>query len=364
MSEASVARFESNILKYYVRVAVAGLRFIAPIRILYFQSFGLTYAQIGTMELAAALVILVLEIPTGVFADLLGRKTSLVVAELLSFVAFLVMSLGNGFGAFVIGWSISGAADAFQSGASDALLYDSLKRLGREQDYMKVNGTLRMIYAIAIIAGSIAGAYLFQSNRRLPWLLYTGCIGIGAMLCWSLREPYAVTRTYNARSQLEHLKRSIATAYHHRTVRWMILFFLVLSLPMFAFSTLMNQPYLLSRGFSVTTLGFAFGLIHGLSGTLSAFSHVLERRLGERGSFVLISVLYTALFILAGLMLGKAAIGLVVLLYIISNYHGVIVNTLGSLIFRAVPRECKVSYRGLVRDPTGRVSSAAGRKVA
>jgi len=39
-------------------------------------------------------------------------------------------------------------------------------------------------------------------------------------------------------------------------------------------------------------------------------------------------------------------------------------NTLGSLIFRAVARECKVSYRGLVRDPTGRVSSAAGRKVA
>jgi len=40
------------------------------------------------------------------------------------------------------------------------------------------------------------------------------------------------------------------------------------------------------------------------------------------------------------------------------------ISTLGSLIFRAVARECKVSYRGLVRDPTGRVSSAAGRKVA
>jgi hypothetical protein len=139
----------------------------------------------------------------------------------------------------------------------------------------------------------------------------------------------------------------------------MILFFLVLSLPMFAFSTLMDQPYLLSRGFSVTTLGFAFGLIHGLSGTLSAFSHVLERRLGERGSFVLISVLYTALFILAGLMLGKAAIGLVVLLYIISNYHGVIVNSYINHHLESETRATVLSMQSFLNNTAVMVLSVA-----
>ena len=62
-------KLKSNIWKFYV-IAGLGMHFITPIRILYLISFGLSFAQIGMMELAAAIVIVILEIPSGIFADL------------------------------------------------------------------------------------------------------------------------------------------------------------------------------------------------------------------------------------------------------------------------------------------------------
>lgn len=41
------------------------------------------------------------------------------------------MSFGGSLSAFMIGWAFSGAADTFESGANDALLFDTLKNLNR-----------------------------------------------------------------------------------------------------------------------------------------------------------------------------------------------------------------------------------------
>lgn len=41
------------------------------------------------------------------------------------------MSFGGGLSAFMIGWAFSSAADAFESGANDSLLFDTLKKLNR-----------------------------------------------------------------------------------------------------------------------------------------------------------------------------------------------------------------------------------------
>ncbi len=93
-----------------------------------------------------------------------------------------------------------------------------------------------------------------------------------------MAEPPTSEKSYSVPNQVEHLKGTFVFAFTQPTVRWLILFFLVLSIPMFAFVTLMSQPYLVSRGFEVASLGFIFALIHGVSGVLSAPSHRVESR--------------------------------------------------------------------------------------
>ena len=150
-----------NIWKFYLITAL-GIRFIAPIRILYLISYGLSFAQIGMMELAASIAIIVLEVPTGIFADVVGRKSSKLIAYGLSIMAFSLMSFGSTLPVFIFGWALSGAADAFESGAGDALIFDTLKEMGREGQYLKLKSNFLIVNTISVIVGSLVGSYLYS----------------------------------------------------------------------------------------------------------------------------------------------------------------------------------------------------------
>ncbi|MGC9356250.1 MAG: MFS transporter [Anaerolineae bacterium] len=341
---------ESNVWKFYLSRTLTGFRLIAPIRVLFLLTF-ISYAQIGVMELAASIVILALEIPSGVFADLVGRKTSMLIGSILSTLAFVCVGLGSGLGLFALGWAISGASDAFHSGADEAMLYDSLKKLDREEDYIKITSRLNLVRALTGVVGSVAGAYLYQMNIRLPWLIFAVFIGLSGLVTWSMVEPHTPEKGYSVSNQVEHLKGAFVFSFTHPTVRWLILFFLVLSIPMFAFVTLMSQPYLMSRGFKVTSLGFIFGLIHGVSGVLSALSHRVESRIGEKLSVLLITVLYVAVFVLAGLVEGRSVVfGLVILLYLVENYKGVVFGTYLNHHVRSENRATVLSIRSFLSN--------------
>jgi MFS family permease len=172
---------KSNIWKFYL-VSALGMHFITPIRILYLLSFGMSYAQIAMMELAASIAIILLEIPSGILADLLGRKLSRLISYGLSISAFTCLSFGSTPAVFIFGWALSGAADAFQSGAGDALVYDTLKQLGREGEYLKIKSHFLLITTISVIFGSIIGARLYLIDHRLPWYLVTISIVMSALV--------------------------------------------------------------------------------------------------------------------------------------------------------------------------------------
>ncbi|MGC9398108.1 MAG: MFS transporter [Anaerolineae bacterium] len=334
----------NNVWKFYFSRALLGFRLIVPIRVLFLLRF-ISYAEIGVMEVAASSVILLLELPSGVFADLVGRKRAMVIGSLLSTLAFLCVGLGSELWHFVLGWALSGASDAFHSGADEAMLYDSLKKLGRESDYLKVAGRLNLIGALTGVCGSIVGAYLFRVNVRLPWLLFALLIALAGLVVASMVEPHTSEKRYDVQNQIEHLKGAFAFAFTHPTASWLIFFFLLLAFPMVAFGTLMSQPYLVSRGYAVTSLGFVFALLGGVSGTLSALSHRVERRLGERRSLLLVTVLYVALFILAGLVrLKSVAFVCVFLLYLVTYYKNVL---FGSYLNRHVASEQRATVLSL-----------------
>ena len=342
--------FEGNITKYYLLRTLVGFRFIASIRVLFFLVF-ISYAQIGVTELVAAIVILALEIPSGVFADMIGRKMSMLIGTVLSTLAFLCVGLGSGLLVFAIGWALSGASDAFHSGANEAMLYDSLQRIGREEDYLKILSRLGAINAVTTIIGSIAGAYLFEINIRLPWLLFAVCIGLSGVVILFMKEPHISEEGYTVTNQFNHFKTAFAFCASHETVRWLIGFLLVLSVPMFAFATLMSQPYLTNRGYQVTSLGFIFALIHGTSGLVGGLSHRVEERLGEKVSFVLITILYVTVLVLAGLWRTKvAALLLVIVLYTVNNYRGVLFDTYLNAHIRSENRATVLSIRSFLNN--------------
>lgn len=316
---------KNNIWKFYA-VKALGIYFIAPIRILYLISFGLNFSQIGMMELAAAIVIIFLEIPSGIFADMYGRKNSRMAAYILSFVAFTLLSFGSTPSIFIFGWALSGAADAFQSGSQDALIFDTLKQLDREKEYIKLKSHFLLINTVSVVIGSLIGAYVYSFDRRLPWYLVTITIFISAVLFLTIKEPKFASKFTSFKEHFDNFKKSLIFSLSKSEVKKLLLIGIVLALPMYVFTTLLSQPYLISRGFTVQSLGVIFSIITGAGGLIASLTHKIEPLLKQKISFYLIIFSFTFLLIGMGIIHNSLVLILIIGFYIVDNFKNVIID--------------------------------------
>ncbi|NTU46757.1 MFS transporter [Candidatus Roizmanbacteria bacterium] len=338
-------KLQSNIWKFYVINLLTGLHFVVPIRIMYLLSFGLSYTQIGLMELGAAITIFILEIPSGIFADLVGRKASRIVAYVFSFSGFALMSISSTAPFFILGWALSGAADAFESGATDALIYDTLKGLGKQEEYAKLKSRLLLILTTVMIIGSITGAYLYVIDRRLPWYLFTGIIVLSFLLFLTVIEPKRTSEEKLVSKSIASFRQSLVVSLNNREVIELIIFTVLLALPMYLFGSLVSQPYFVSKGFTVSSLGYIFAFIVGISGFLASFSHVLDRRLKKKYSLFLIFISFTILMTLMGIVKTQYAILFVLGFYFIDSYKNIVMD---AYINKLIDSESRASVLSVI----------------
>lgn len=316
---------KSNIWKFYL-IKALGIYFIAPIRIIYLISFGLTFSQIGMMELAAAIAVIVLEIPSGIYADMFGRKKSRLIAYLLSFLAFSCLSFGSTPAIFIFGWALSGAADAFQSGAQDALIFDTLKQLNREKEYIKMKSHFLLINTLSVVIGSLVGSYVYLIDRRLPWYMVIVTIVASAILFLSIKEPKFTSKFTNFNEHFANFKKSLIFSLSKIEVKRLLVFGIILALPMYVFTTLLSQPYLISRGFNIQSLGIIFSIITGAGGLIASLTHKVEPFLKQKLSFALIIISFTFLLIGMGIIHSPFVLILLIAFYIIDNFKNVIID--------------------------------------
>jgi len=116
-------------------------RFYYPVFTILFLDFGLTLEQFALLNAAWAASIVLLEVPSGALADVIGRRNLLVSAGILMVIEIALLCfvpMGNSHFLFVIFLAnrvLSGAAEAAASGADEAIAYDSLKKEGDARDW-------------------------------------------------------------------------------------------------------------------------------------------------------------------------------------------------------------------------------------
>ncbi|GEC04664.1 MFS transporter [Streptomyces spinoverrucosus] len=104
---------------------------------------------------------MLLEVPSGAWADAVSRRLLLWLGPLLTAVGFTLWVLIPSYGAFALGFVLWGAGGALGSGALEALVYEELDRLGAADDYARVMGRARAAGLVAVMAAmGLAGPVL------------------------------------------------------------------------------------------------------------------------------------------------------------------------------------------------------------
>ncbi|MCX4619005.1 MFS transporter [Streptomyces albogriseolus] len=132
-----------------------------PVYALLFSDAGLSVWQISSLFALWSVTAVVLEVPSGAWADAVSRRLLLVVGPLLTGAGFASWVLVPSYAAFAVGFVLWGIGGALTSGALEALVYDELERSGAADRYARVLGRARAAGLVAVMAAmGLAGPVL------------------------------------------------------------------------------------------------------------------------------------------------------------------------------------------------------------
>ena len=150
------------ISNFMFNISIAGAAWV-----LLLVSDGYSLVQVGFAETVFHIVSLIAEIPSGMFADVFGRKKSLILSCVMSIMSALVRGFLQGFPCVLISIGFSALSYNFASGSDSALAYDSLLEEGQENRYDRYISTQTAIYRISNgIATLFAGVAVIMGNRN------------------------------------------------------------------------------------------------------------------------------------------------------------------------------------------------------
>src|SRR3989338_262907 len=131
---------KENIRKYYLFQFFNSLAFFSPVIVLFWQANGLNMTQIMLLQSIYSIGVVLLELPTGAFADYFGKRKSLILGALFWTLGTFWYGLSHEFWQFVIGELTAGIGAAFISGADRSYIHQLLKAGNQESNFRKVEG--------------------------------------------------------------------------------------------------------------------------------------------------------------------------------------------------------------------------------
>lgn len=301
LSNDDLRAYRSNIWKLYLFRFLMDFQLWWAIWVLYLTDLrGLSLSQVSVLEALFWGTAVLAEVPTGGVADRFGRRTSLALGGLCITAAVLTFGLATNYWILVVSYVAWAFGITFNSGAEQALMYESLKELGRENEFQQVAGRSGAVFSFAALAGGIAGALIASAtNLSVPVIMSGAIAAPGILIALTMREPQLT----EGEMRLDYgplLRESARTAFRLPSVRAMLLLSaLVTVFGMFA-PMLFMQPFLHHHDVGTALVGVVQTptRLAGMAGALVAYR--ATARMGMRGAFM------TAPFIIAGsyLLLG------------------------------------------------------------
>lgn len=269
-----------------------------PIITLFYQENGLGMKDVLLLQGIYSVAIVALEIPSGYFADLWGRKSTLIFGSILGVIGFGVYSFTDGFWGFLVAELILGIGQSFISGSDSALLYDSLKQDQREHEYTKLEGRVLSIGNFAETIAAVIGGFLAEISLRTPFIAQTFVALIAIPAAITLIEPH---RELIVKDRWKSIFRVLKeTLIQRKDLQTLILFTAFIGTGTLTMAWFI-QPYLKEiRGLSLSEIGIALAILNFIVGITTLVAYKIEKRLGRTRSLVFITIGISSSYLLIG----------------------------------------------------------------
>ncbi len=233
--------------------------FTRAIWMIYLATHGYSPLTLGLLEMLFHITKFVTEVPTGIFADMLGRRKSLIIFCAMSAFESLLF-LTPTLPLMILSFVLSGTAFAFRGGAGEAILWNiagHAEPTKQAQRYSRLISRMFLISMIGEIIGSSAGGYLGNMLIALPFILSStlAALGIVPLLFLPEQKITASERT----SALRHLGKGLQAVWRSPALLGLLL---ISGLCESCWTTIyfFYQLYLHGLGYSLSAIGLIVAL--------------------------------------------------------------------------------------------------------
>jgi MFS family permease len=263
----------------------------------FMHQIGFDDAGIGLMVAVYSASMLLVETPSGVWADRWSRKGVLVLAGITLAISSAIAGLSNTIHIYVISSVFWGAFYALQSGTFSAIVYDTLlEEAGDGEKFEKYYGWLQFIESAAWVSGALLGglvSHLF--DMRAAYLVTVPIALISIIVLWFFKEPQ-LHKASQGTSIKQHVINTFKALLNKKAMISLVAVIVMIDLlieMLYEFS----QLWLIALNTELVVYGPAFGLVLsaiGIGGILAGKVGP-HRRLVMRVTFVVMILCCVAL---------------------------------------------------------------------
>ncbi|MCZ6633983.1 MAG: MFS transporter [bacterium] len=332
-------KYIQNIRCYTAYRLFWGLLIIGPILMPYLLLKGLSYSEIMILQSVAAISVVLFEVPTGTIADKISRKLSIFLGAVCMGIALTVYVLADSFYALAIAEAIFGLGMTFGSGADTALLHESLDRMGRKDDYTRIEGRAIAVVFAGQGIGAIVSSILYTYNPNLPFWISVANMFIAALISLGFVE----TERQKSEHQYHiHVLRSVNIVFKTPRILWTVLLAVLMG---FAFRSCfwLYEPFFKTVHIEVVwygTIFFFFNVVAALS------AKFLNHRFNSyRRVLLCLGIILAASYLLPALFVYPWAIGIIASQQIV---RGMYRPTLNAYINRQIDDQYRATVISIV----------------
>ncbi|MBL7036549.1 MFS transporter [Candidatus Microgenomates bacterium] len=280
MNKSRVVALKANKRILFWTKLLVEIKALNAIITLFYIQRGISVGEVLYLSVIWSVTALLLEIPSGYFADLFGRKKTIILGVLLHSLSISLMFVSFSFPMFALSIALASAGYACFTGTDSALLYDSLKEIGDEKSSLRVSGKYYSASRFSKIFIPLLGAILAKNLFAWQFNVLISIELIGALISLILANKLTEPNKHMDVSEKEEgmFKDSFKLFKENKLVRKFALN------KSFVFIGILiiwriYQPHLKSVGASIIVLGVIYAIFQLLAFLSLWLSDKIQKRI-------------------------------------------------------------------------------------
>ncbi len=317
-----------QVQKFYLASFLKNQTYFVPIMIVFFQDLGLSYSEIFWIYTIGSVFSFLIEIPTGLIADIFGKRKSVIVSRFFIFLSFLIFGFASGFWVLVLANVLYEFGKSFRSGTETAYVFDYLKQDRDSPSYTYVKANQKFYARLSEAVATAIGGFLavnFGFNFVFFIASVPALVNFLQTLTW--RKIKENEEKYQFKQSVLFAWDSLKSVFQNKILSKIVFNILIFSSTLFATDKFI-QPYMQAVGIEIAY----FGLIYSASLLLIAFFVKYISKLEEKFSDEKVMNYITAIAIIPLLILAtgyQGVLGVVLFFALLAaeNVRSPIANT-------------------------------------